>query len=52
MTKGGLTIKRFVSGLPPAELKAKYDIVRDEQAKIIAQRRAEREAAEQEKTRE
>lgn len=49
MTKGGLTIKRFVSGLPPIELKAKYDIVRDEQAKIIAQRRAEREAAEKEK---
>ena len=49
MTKGGLTIKRFVAGLPPAELKVKYDIVREEQAKIIAQRRAEREAAEQER---
>jgi len=49
MTKGNTVSKRYYSGLPPKSLKQKYDKVRDEQARIIAQRRAEREAAERAK---
>jgi hypothetical protein len=46
MSKGNTVSKRYYCGLPPKCLKDKYDIVRDEQAKIIAKRREEREAAE------
>jgi len=49
MTKSGVTIKRFYVTLPPKSLKNHYDKVRDEQAIIIQQRRAQREADEQAK---
>lgn len=48
MTKGGVSIRRYYATLPVLELKKKYDIIRDAQAKIIQKRRAEREAAEAE----
>lgn len=46
MTKSGVTIKRFYVTLPPKQLKDHYDKVRDEQAKIIQARKAQREADE------
>jgi hypothetical protein len=49
MSKGNTVSKRYYCGLPPKSLKKKYDVVRDAQAKIIAQRRAEREAEERAK---
>jgi len=49
MSKGNTVSKRYYCGLPPKALKDKYDKVRDEQARIVAQRRAEREATEREK---
>lgn len=49
MTKGNTVSKRYYCGLPPKPLKVKYDKVRDAQAKVIAQRRAEREAVERAK---
>lgn len=44
MTKSGVTIKRFWVTLPPKQLKEHYDKVRDEQAKIIQERKARRDA--------
>lgn len=49
MTKGNTVSKRYYCGLPPKALKAKYDVVRDAQAKVIAKRREEREAADRAK---
>jgi hypothetical protein len=49
MSKGNTVSKRYYCGLPPKSLKKKYDKVRDEQARIIAKRREEREKAEREK---
>jgi hypothetical protein len=49
MSKGNTVSKRYYCGLPPKSLKKKYDKVRDEQARIIAKRREERERAEREK---
>lgn len=49
MTKSGVSIKRYYSTLPPKELKSAYDTIRDAQAKIIQNRRAQREKEEREK---
>jgi hypothetical protein len=49
MTKSGVSIRRYYATLPPKELKKEYDKIRDTQAKIIQNRRAQREQDEREK---
>lgn len=46
MQKRNISARRYYTDMPPKALKDKYDIVREEQAAIIAARKAEREAAE------
>jgi len=48
-TKGRMTAVRYYTDLPPAEIKKKYDTVRNEQALVIMQRRNERKEREAEK---
>jgi hypothetical protein len=48
MTKGGVSIRRYYATLPVPAIKNAYDKVRDAQAKVIQQRRAEREQKEDE----
>lgn len=45
-TKKNLVISRYISLLPPKTMKEDYDVIRTEQAGIIAQRRTERQAKE------
>lgn len=49
MTKSGVSIRRYYATLPPKGLKQVYDKIRDAQAKIIQNRRAERDREEREK---
>lgn len=48
MTKGSVTVKRYYTTLPDPRLKKAYDKIRDAQAKVIQERKAQREREEEE----